>query len=50
MEEMKKIKPGDSNHITREYFDSLLLEMRHLTAPCLIRSWSCSGNASPHRL
>lgn len=30
MEEMKKIKPGDSNHITREYFDSLLLEMRHL--------------------
>ncbi len=24
------IKPGDSNQITREYFDSLLLEMRHI--------------------
>lgn len=30
MEEMKKIRPGDSNQITREYFDSLLVEMRHL--------------------
>lgn len=30
MEETKKTKPGDSNQITREYFDSLLLEMRHL--------------------
>ncbi|ODR42130.1 alpha-hydroxy-acid oxidizing enzyme [Eisenbergiella tayi] len=27
---MKKIRPGDSNQITREYFDSLLVEMRHL--------------------
>ena len=27
---------GDSNHITREYFDSLLIEMRHIDAvsPC----------------
>ena len=23
-------RPGDANHITREYFDSLLLEMRHI--------------------
>ena len=30
MEEMKKIRPGDSNQITREYFDSLLVDMRHL--------------------
>ena len=30
MEEMKKIRLGDSNQITREYFDSLLVEMRHL--------------------
>ena len=30
MEEMKQIRPGDSNQITREYFDSLLVEMRHL--------------------
>ena len=30
MEEMKKVRPGDSNQITREYFDSLLVEMRHL--------------------
>ena len=30
MGEMKKIRPGDSNQITREYFDSLLVEMRHL--------------------
>ena len=30
MEEMKKIRPGGSNQITREYFDSLLVEMRHL--------------------
>jgi len=26
----REIKPGDSNQITREYFDSLLLEMRHI--------------------
>ena len=25
-----KFNPGDSNQITREYFDSLLIEMRHL--------------------
>jgi isopentenyl diphosphate isomerase/L-lactate dehydrogenase-like FMN-dependent dehydrogenase len=25
-------KPGDSNRITREYFDSLLIEMRHIDA------------------
>jgi isopentenyl diphosphate isomerase/L-lactate dehydrogenase-like FMN-dependent dehydrogenase len=25
-------RPGDSNHITREYFDSLLIEMRHIDA------------------
>jgi len=30
MEQTKK--PGDSNHITREYFDSLLIEMRHIDA------------------
>ena len=30
MEEMKKIRPGDSNQITREYFGSLFVEMRHL--------------------
>ena len=24
------VKPGDSNQITRAYFDSLLVEMRHL--------------------
>jgi len=29
---MSEIKPGDSNRITREYFDSLLLEMRHFDA------------------
>ena len=27
---IKDIKPGDSNRITREYFDSLLIEMRHI--------------------
>ena len=34
MEQNKKT--GDSNHITREYFDSLLIEMRHIDAvtPC----------------
>jgi len=26
----KAYNPGDSNHITREYLDSLLIEMRHL--------------------
>src|SRR5690554_4929665 len=26
------IKPWDSNQITREYFDSLLVEMRHIDA------------------
>jgi len=30
MEQNKK--PGDSNRITREYFDSLLIEMRHIDA------------------
>lgn len=29
---MSDYKPGDSNRITREYFDSLLLEMRHIGA------------------
>ena len=28
--EMKQNRPGDSNRITREYFDSLLVEMRHI--------------------
>ena len=28
--EQKPINPGDSNRITREYLDSLLIEMRHL--------------------
>lgn len=27
---MKEIRQGDSNRLTREYFDSLLLEMRHI--------------------
>ncbi|MDE7330733.1 MAG: alpha-hydroxy-acid oxidizing protein [Lachnospiraceae bacterium] len=27
---MKKIRQGDSNRLTREYFDSLFLEMRHI--------------------
>ena len=27
---MEEIKRGDSDRITREYFDSLLLEMRHM--------------------
>jgi hypothetical protein len=26
------MKAGDSNRITREYFDSLLIEMRHIDA------------------
>ena len=30
MGEEKRTNPGDSNRITREYMDSLLLEMRHL--------------------
>lgn len=29
---MQDIKAGDSNRITREYFDSLLIEMRHIDA------------------
>lgn len=29
---MEQIKSGDSNRITREYLDSLLLEMRHIDA------------------
>lgn len=28
----QNFKPGDSNQITREYFDSLLIEMRHIDA------------------
>ncbi len=28
----QNFKPGDSNQITREYFDSLLIEMRHIGA------------------
>jgi len=28
----QNIKPGNSNRITREYFDSLLIEMRHVDA------------------
>ena len=29
---MKQFNPADSNHITRRYFDSLLIEMRHIGA------------------
>ena len=29
---LQDIKAGDSNHITRKYFDSLLIEMRHIDA------------------
>lgn len=31
---MSQKKPGDSNQITREYFDSLLIEMRHIDGVC----------------
>ncbi len=30
MDSQKQINPGDANRITREYLDSLLIEMRHL--------------------
>ncbi|MCL2461112.1 MAG: alpha-hydroxy-acid oxidizing protein [Defluviitaleaceae bacterium] len=29
---MEQARPGDSNQITRDYFDSLLVEMRHIDA------------------
>ncbi|NLK69580.1 MAG: alpha-hydroxy-acid oxidizing protein [Clostridiaceae bacterium] len=32
MKDMEHSKPWDSNQITREYFDSLLVEMRHIDA------------------
>ena len=32
MADMEHSKPWDSNQITRDYFDSLLVEMRHIDA------------------
>lgn len=37
------VKAGDSNHITREYFDALLVEMRHIGAAAPDTSFSLFG-------
>jgi hypothetical protein len=39
-----RANPGDSDAITREYMDSLLVEMRHIDSVNPQPGWSCTGS------